>query len=253
MRTLLAALVTSVMTIVLGCIAVLAHTLRIDEQGHVVQQWCMRTWAQAICLAAGVRVEVHGTEHLVPARGTVYPSNHVSWFDVFALASVVPRYTFVAKEELRRIPIFGWGAKGAGVIFLSRDNRKSAFEAYQDAAEQVSNGRSVVVFPEGTRGDSYALRPFKKGPFVLAIAAQAPVVPCVVHGAREVMARGDARVTPGVVHVHFLAPVPTLTYDYEHRHELMQVVWDRMAGCLRDVYGVESSEPVIAPGRELSA
>ena len=253
MRTLLAGITISVMTILLGPLAVLAHVLRIDEHGHRIQQWCMRTWGRAACMAAGVRVEVHGLEHLDRERGTVYASNHVSWFDVFALASVIPRYTFVAKDELRRIPIFGWGAEGAGVIFLSRENRKSAFDAYHDAARQVSEGRSVVVFPEGTRGDGYALRPFKKGPFVLAIAAKAPVVPCVVHGAREVIARTETRVKSGVVHVHFLAPVPTFMYDYEHRHDLMRIVWDRMADSLRSNYGIESSDPVLAPAAERSA
>ena len=114
MRTLFTALTVSVMTILLGPLAVLAHVLRIDERGHRIQQWCMRTWAQAACLAAGVRVEVHGLEHVVAERGTIYSSNHVSWFDVFALGSVIPRYTFVAKDELRRIPIFGWGAEGRG-------------------------------------------------------------------------------------------------------------------------------------------
>ena len=241
-RTFFAGAVLSVMTILLAPIAVAAHVLRIDEQQHRVQLWCMRTWARSICWAAGVKLELHGAEHAARARGTVYASNHVSWFDIFAMASLLPRYTFVAKAELRRIPIFGWGAEGAGVVFLARENRKSAFEAYAQVAEQVRRGLSVVVCPEGTRGDDYHLRPFKKGPFVLAIAAGAPVVPVVVYGAREVMARGAARVTPGTIHVHLLTPVETTGFDYEHRHDLMQLVWTRMAETLRDTYGVVTGE-----------
>ena len=76
-------------------------------------------------------------------------------------------------------------------MFLTRDNRKSAFESYKEAAKEVTAGKNVVVFPEGTRGHDYSLRPFKKGPFVLAIAAQAPVVPVLVYGAREVMPKGS--------------------------------------------------------------
>jgi 1-acyl-sn-glycerol-3-phosphate acyltransferase len=177
----------------------------------------------------------------------VYASNHVSWYDVFAIASVLPHYTFVAKAELRKIPIFGWGAEGAGVVFLARENRKSAFEAYETVAKKIRQGLNVIVYPEGTRGESYALRPFKKGPFVLAIAAGAPVVPVVVYGTREVMPKGSFRVRAGIVHVHLLEAVPTTGYDYEHRHELMRVVWDRMAGVLRDQHGVQSmNEPVEA-------
>jgi 1-acyl-sn-glycerol-3-phosphate acyltransferase len=202
----------------------------------------MRTWARSLCWAAGAKVMVHGAEHTSSGQGTVYASNHVSWYDVFAIASVLPRYTFVAKAELRRIPIFGWGAEGAGVVFLARENRKSAFEAYELVAEKIRKGLDVVVFPEGTRGREYALRPFKKGPFVLAIAAGAPVVPIVVYGAREVMRKGSFRVTAGTVHVHLLEPVPTTGYDYDHRHELMRVVADRMQDLLREEYGVAPLE-----------
>jgi 1-acyl-sn-glycerol-3-phosphate acyltransferase len=180
----------------------------------------------------------------------------VSWFDIFAIASLLPRYTFVAKAELRRIPIFGWGAEGAGVVFLARENRKSAFEAYTQVAKQVAEGLSVVVCPEGTRGESYSLRPFKKGPFVLAIAAHAPVVPMVVYGAREIMPKGRFGVRRGVIHLHLLEPIETSGYDYERRHELMRAVWERMAATLRDVYGVRDATqppPVARQSLEQSA
>jgi 1-acyl-sn-glycerol-3-phosphate acyltransferase len=181
----------------------------------------------------------------------VYASNHVSWFDVFAIASVLPRYTFVAKSELRKLPLFGWGAESAGVVLLARDNRKSAFESYKGAAQEVKRGQSVVVFPEGTRGRDYHLRPFKKGPFVLAIAAQAPVVPVLVYGALKVMPKGSLRVQSATVHVHFLEAVESAGLDYDQRHELMRVVWGRICACLRDEYGVTTSEhPIAEPARE---
>jgi 1-acyl-sn-glycerol-3-phosphate acyltransferase len=243
MRTMLAAIDLWFATIFLAPIAVMASVLGFtDEMGGIVQQWCMRTWARSLCAAAGVRVVVHGAEHMAAGAGTVYASNHVSWYDIFAIASILPRYTFVAKEELRKIPIFGWGAEGAGVVFLARENRKSAFEAYESVAGKIRQGLNVVVYPEGTRSNSYGLRPFKKGPFVLAIAAGAPVVPVVVYGTREVMPKGSFQVRSGIVHVHLLEPVPTTGYDYDHRHELMRVVWDRMAAVLRDQHGIESDQ-----------
>ena len=247
MRTLLAAVTLWFATIFLAPLAVLASMLGLqDDRGGVVQQWCMRTWARSLCWAAGAKLKVHGAEHISSGNGTVYASNHVSWYDVFAIASVLPRYTFVAKAELRRIPIFGWGAEGAGVVFLARENRKSAFEAYELVAGKIRKGLNVVVFPEGTRGREYSLRQFKKGPFVLAIAAGAPVVPIVVYGAREVMHKGSFRVSAATVHIHLLEPVPTTGYDYDHRHELMRVVSDRMETLLRDQYGVA---PLARPNR----
>ena len=241
MRTLLAAITLWVMTILLACTAALGHLLLPERVERRLSVWCMRTWARSLCWAAGARLVVHGVEHIPTGRGAVYASNHVSWFDIFALASVLPHYTFVSKAELRRIPIFGWGAEACGVVFLQRENRSLAFEAYRSVAEKVSGGLNVIVCPEGTRGSSYALRPFKKGPFVLAIAAQAPVVPIVVYGTREVMPKGAFRVKSGIVHVHLLQPVETAGYDYEHRHALMNVVWERMANAL-GTYGVVTPE-----------
>ena len=134
LRTLMAGVVGVLMNILLSPVAVAAHVLRYDEENHSVQQWCMHTWARTICWAGGVKVVLHGAEHIVPGRGAVYASNHVSWFDVFAIASILPRYTFVAKAELRRIPFFGWGAEGAGIVFMARGDRKVAFEVYDEIA-----------------------------------------------------------------------------------------------------------------------
>jgi len=238
MRTLFTGLTVAVMTILLAPTAALGRLLRPNDADRRIGLWCMQTWARFICRAAGVRIQVHGAENVVAERGTIYASNHVSWFDIFALAAVLPRYTFVAKAELRRIPIFGWGAEACGVVFLERENRSSAFDAYRTVAEKVAAGLSVVVCPEGTRGDSYALRPFKKGPFVLAIAARAPVVPVVIHGTREIMPKGTWRVRSGVAHVHFLPLVEAAGFDYEQRQELMQAVWQESAHMLRAAYGV---------------
>ena len=254
MRTLLSFIMVWVATIPLATLAVIGRLLARHEGENAVAQWCMRTWARCLCAAAGARVVVHNPERMWPTRGTVYASNHVSWYDVFAIASVLPRYTFIAKSELRKIPIFGIGAESAGVVFLARENRKSAFESYHGAAAEVQRGKNVVVFPEGTRGHEYALRPFKKGPFVLAIAAKAPVVPVLVYGAREVMRRGSFHVRAGTVHVHFLEAVETAGFDYERRHEVMCAVWERMATCLRDEYGIESRDgPIAEPASEQTA
>lgn len=246
MRTLIVTLTALVMTLVLGPVVVVARLFRVPAGPNSIYSRSIRLWAKSIDAAAGVRVEVHGREHLERTHGAVFISNHVSWFDIFPLASTIPWCSFIAKAELRSIPLFGFAAECAGVVFLDRDNRKAAFESYRTAAKEVQRGRAIVVCPEGTRGRDYHLRPFKKGPFVLAIASQAPIVPVVVYGAREVMPKGSFWVRSGTVHLHFLEPVPTAGYDYEHRTELMSVVWRHMADALRDAYGVSTSEHPVA-------
>jgi 1-acyl-sn-glycerol-3-phosphate acyltransferase len=249
MRLPLVALVALCMTLLLGPVVIVARLFRVPHGPNSIYARSVRRWARAINRAAGVRVRVHGGERTHAEHGIVFASNHVSWFDIFALASEVPWSSFIAKSELRSIPFFGYVAECVGIVFLDRDNRKAAFESYKVAAKEVQRGRSIIVCPEGTRGFDYHLRPFKKGPFVLAIAAEAPVVPTIVHGAREVMPKGSFRIRSGVVDIYFLDPVPTVGYDYDHRGELMTTVWTAMADELRERYGVTSNErPIAAAG-----
>jgi 1-acyl-sn-glycerol-3-phosphate acyltransferase len=248
MRSILAVLTLLIMTGLLAPIVLVAGMLGVKEKPGSIYERCMRLWARSMTRVAGVRVVVHGGEHL--RNGAIYMQNHVSWFDIFAVASILPRYTFVAKSELRKIPLFGRAAEAAGIVFIDRDNRKSAFESYKIAAAEVQRGRNVVVCPEGTRGRDYHLRPFKKGPFVLAIAAEALIVPVIVFGALEVMPKGSFRIRPNVVHLHFLEPVDTKGRTYEDRTELMRAVWQRMADTMRELYSVRTNEYPIAREKE---
>jgi 1-acyl-sn-glycerol-3-phosphate acyltransferase len=204
-----------------------------------------RRFSRTVLRAAGVTLVVRNEHHIGRGESRLYVSNHVSWFDVFALASVIPRYRFVAKKELRRIPLFGPAAERVAAIYIDRRNRAAAFDAYRHAAEQVKQGVSVVVYPEGTRGHEYALRPFKKGPFVLAIAAQVPVVPVIVYGTRDVQPKGAVRIRGGTVELTFLEPIPTAGLSYDAREELMMTVWRRMAEELERSHGVRSAGAAI--------
>jgi 1-acyl-sn-glycerol-3-phosphate acyltransferase len=171
----------------------------------------------------------------------VFVSNHVSWYDIFTLLAILPRYRFVAKAELFRIPLFGKAARRAGTIPIQRENRKAAFQAYEEAAGEIRGGASVVVCPEGTRGETYAIRPFKKGPFVLAIAAQAPVVPLIVYGTREVQRKGSFVIRSGTVHVHFLEEISSAGLQYDDRDRLADECWRRMAVAMEREHGVAST------------
>lgn len=250
MRTLFVFVGTAVLTGVLGAIVLVAGMLGVEEKADGIYQKCMHAWCRGILRISGVKLVVHDPERMSATAGHVYMTNHVSWYDVFALAAVIPRYTWIAKSELRRIPVFGHAATAAGIVFIDRDNRKAAFESYKLAAKDVQRGRSIIICPEGTRGRDYHLRPFKKGPFVLAIASEAAIIPTLLHGTREIMPKGSFRIRSGTVHVHFLEPVPTHGYSYDDRTRLMETVWNNMAGEMRRLYGIHTAEYAVAPEGE---
>jgi len=245
-RTILLYSTAAVATVVLGFAVIIAALLGIEDKPRGIYDNVPRWWSQAVLFMVGVKVRVHGMENVNTGEPHIFASNHVSWFDVPSLASTLPRNRFVAKSELFKVPIFGRAMRAAGMIEIQRDNRKAAFGAYDVAAERIRGGKSVVVYPEGTRGYAYPLRPFKKGPFVLAIAAGVPIIPIILHGTIEVMPKGSLWVHSGTVDVHLLEPVSTTGVDYDHRETLMKTVRARMADAMRDLYGVEAL-PEMAP------
>ena len=252
MRTIIVFLTLIIMTPVLGMMVIIGALFGAEDREGSIYDKVPRWWGALALRVAGVRVRLHNVERMQTGAPRIFVSNHVSWFDVWVLAAVLPRYKFVGKAELFRIPIFGRAARTAGMIAIERENRKSAFESYRVAAERIRAGASVVVFPEGTRGRTYALRPFKKGPFVLAVAAGVPIVPTIIHGTLEVMSRDSFRVRPGVVDVHFLEPIDAAGLTYEDRNRLSRAAWAQMAAAMRELYGLENTEPV-TQAREAAA
>jgi 1-acyl-sn-glycerol-3-phosphate acyltransferase len=252
MRTVLVFLTLVVMTPLIGLMVIIASLLGVKGGEGSIYDKAPRWWARLLVRAAGITVRLHNAERMESASPRIYVSNHVSWFDVLTLAAVLPHYKFVGKAELFRIPIFGRAARAAGMIAIERENRKSAFESYKVAADRIRAGASVVVFPEGTRGRNYALRQFKKGPFVLAVAAGVPIIPTIVHGTLAVMSRDSFRVRSGIVDIHFLESIDAAGLTYEDRNRLSRAAWDRMAAAMHELYGVESAASV-APAREGAA
>ena len=180
-----------------------------------------REWGRTMLRSAGIDPVVHGLEHLTSGQPYVFASNHASFVDVWVLVSVLPgSLRFVAKRELVRIPLFGFAMEAGGQITIDRHNLKSAFSAYDEAAARIRDGMSAVVFAEGTRSHDGRLQPFKKGPFVLAIAAGVPVVPVWIGGTFAILPRGAIRIHPGPVTVRIGSPIVTAGLGYADRDAL---------------------------------
>ncbi len=204
-------------------VIVAALILRLpNRQGGLYDQ-VSRIWARRLLKAARVPVRTRGMEHVPAGQPVVYVSNHQSWFDILALASTIPgTMRFMSKKELAKVPVFGPAMRHAGHIFIDRYHRQRAFEAYEETALAVRAGMSAVVFAEGTRSRTGDLLPFKKGPFVFAIAAQVPVIPVYCAGTFTILPKGSIRIRPRPVTLMFGRPIPTAGMTYDDRERLMQ-------------------------------
>jgi 1-acyl-sn-glycerol-3-phosphate acyltransferase len=166
---------------------------------------------------------LHDAEVIDPDRPQVLVANHVSWFDVLALAGHVPGpFRFVAKKELEGIPVFGPAWQACGHISIDRQDRARAIESLAVARQRLVEERpTVILFPEGTRSITGELRSFKKGAFVLAIQTGVDVVPAAITGTRAIMRKGSWRIRTGrTIHVYFGEPIPVKGYEMEERNEL---------------------------------
>jgi 1-acyl-sn-glycerol-3-phosphate acyltransferase len=184
-----------------------------------------RGWSLFILRAAGIRVVLENEEVIDPDRPQILVANHVSWFDVPALAGHLPgKYRFVAKQELTKVPIFGPAWQAAGHIAIDRTDRSKALDSLAEARRKLEADRpTVVMFPEGTRSSTGELRPFKKGAFILGIQTGVEVVPAAIIGSREVMAKGSWRVHTGrTIRVRFGAPIPVDGMDMKDRDSLTE-------------------------------
>jgi 1-acyl-sn-glycerol-3-phosphate acyltransferase len=154
-----------------------------------------------------------GLEKIDFSKTYVLAANHESHLDVQAIFMSYPKYLrFIAKKELKYIPVIGWVIMSLGMLFVDRKNSEAAKASMKIAAQKVRYGINIISFPEGTRSKTGELAPFKKGLFGLAINAGVDVIPVAVIGAKEVMPVGSFKIRTGPIHVAFGKPIPTTPY-----------------------------------------
>src|SRR5262249_49328070 len=143
-------------------------------------------WADLSTSLSGVDLRVEGEEHLWSHRPAGFIFNHQGGLDPPLILKMVRRDgTGVAKQEIKRNPIFGPLFAAAGVVFVDRADSKKAIEALGPALEALHEGRSIAIAPEGTRQKTPKLGKFKKGAFQLAMQAGVPILPVVFRTALD--------------------------------------------------------------------
>lgn len=192
-----------------------------------------RGWSRVGLWLAGVKVDVVGAERVPPDSPVIFMSNHQGNFDILALFMAIPqRFSWLAKEELFRIPVFGHSMARAGYIPLDRGDGRRALKSVDAAAAAIRGGRSVVIFPEGTRTFDGSLLPFKKGGFLLAGKAGVPIVPVTINGSMLVNPKNRLELYPGTITIRFGEPIPTAGGAGRERERLMEEVRQAIAAGL---------------------
>jgi 1-acyl-sn-glycerol-3-phosphate acyltransferase len=185
--------------------------------------------------AAGITYRVAGRRNIPPGRAVVFCANHQSNVDPPVLYRTLhPRLHILFKAELRKLPILGVVMETGGFVAVERGRRDEALASIDVAAASIRRGNSFLIFPEGTRSPTDELLPFKKGGFIMAIKAQAPIVPVAIMGGRDAMRRGSRIVRPAAVSVRIGPPIETAGRGLESRDHVIAEVRAAVQALLRD-------------------
>lgn len=164
--------------------------------------------------AAGFKVNITGQENFVDGPA-VYAGNHQGLFDmVIAIGCMNGLKPFLAKKEAEKIPFIGSWMKMFDCVFIERGNTRASVAAVNKVEELLKSGKSVIIFPEGTRSRKHEMGKFKAGAFRPAIRAGVPVVPFVVDGTYKAWDEHH-RITPTTASLTILPPIETKNLESE--------------------------------------
>ncbi len=162
---------------------------------------------------AGIKLTTYGVENVPRDRPVIFIANHCSHLDIGVLCRSLPvNLHFIGKKELIWMPVVGWYMFVAGHIFIDRRNKRKAIESLKKAAIKIKNGKSVTMYPEGTRSKTGELGVFKKGAFHLALDAGVDIVPVHIKGTFDVWSTNNNKITPGNVVVRIGKPIDSSKY-----------------------------------------
>jgi 1-acyl-sn-glycerol-3-phosphate acyltransferase len=182
---------------------------------------------------SGIRCRVTGLDRVPKDRAVVFCANHQSNVDPPVLFTFLHRRLHILfKAELLKLPLLGRVFLAGGFLPVVRDNREQAMASIANGVESLKAGNNFLIFPEGTRSRTRDLLPFKKGGFLMALGAHAPVVPVAIDGGRAAMRKGSRLVWPAEVRVTVGDPIDTTQLTVEDRDQLIAMTRERIAAML---------------------
>jgi 1-acyl-sn-glycerol-3-phosphate acyltransferase len=188
-----------------------------------MQHWCARWWCRLIAWTIGARITVRGVENLEPASTYVYMANHCSLVDIPAMFAYLPyQFRIMAKKELFYVPFMGWHLWTSGNFPVDRSDPRKTQRSLRNVIEGVRCGKSLAVFPEGTRSSDGKLHEFKPGSFKIAVRAGVPIVPITIRGTHDILPKHSLVPRPGLVEVLIGKPIDTRDSTEKDIRQLME-------------------------------
>jgi 1-acyl-sn-glycerol-3-phosphate acyltransferase len=198
-----------------ACIGATYPTLRLlrplDRDRRLPHRMAGLVWGDVAFRAAPWwNLDVRGRENLPTDGPYLLCPNHQSFMDVPALYGLGASFKWVLDRRFMRVPVFAAWMRACGYVAVDPTDPSSVRRMLEEMERWLRRGMPVAVFPEGTRSRDGRVGPMRRGPFRVAMAVDAPVVPVVIRGTREILPK--KRLTcettpPWDVHVNVLPPL----------------------------------------------
>lgn len=176
-----------------------------DKSCKAIVDWGFR----GVIFIAGTRIIVRGEENIPTDTAVLYVGNHRSYFDIVLTSNYFPHITgYVAKSEMLRYPLLNIWMKNIHCLFLNRSDIKKGMKTILEGIEDVKNGISLCIFPEGTRNKTPdTFLPFHEGSFKIAEKGGVPVVPMTIVNSADVFEDHLPKVRRTTVVIEFGKPI----------------------------------------------
>lgn len=220
----------------------------VTRRGEMPLVMARHLWAPLWWRITGSTFTVEPLPDIDWSQPHIFAMNHQSALDIpCAFAALPVNLRFIAKHVLRWVPFLGWYMEMTGMIFINRANRHQATTSLRKAGERIRAGSNILVFPEGTRTKDGRIQPFKKGPFLLALEAQVPIVPVAIEGAWRALPTGTLRMRPHAIRLKVGQPIPTAGRTQEDRDVLLKEVRAALVRLHQEIGGQGGVDEDIAP------
>lgn len=205
-------------TAIAGTMASLISVL-VNERAAAI---CGVLWGKFNAYITPVFVKIEGLENIDEKQSYIIISNHESLFDILIVYGWLPMdFRWVMKIELRKVPFLGYACYKMGHVLVDRKDRASALASLNEAKKRLTNGTSILFFPEGTRNNDGMLREFKKGAFYTALDMGLPILPVTLIGTRKIVPNKTITLYPGRVKMMIHPPIATGGYRHDRIEELI--------------------------------
>mgnify|MGYP000189776800 FL=1 len=187
-----------------------------------------------ILFVSGTKVTVIGEDRIPKDTPVLYVGNHRSYFDVVLTYARCPGLTgYVAKDSMKKIPLLSSWMKRLHCLFLNRSDIKEGLKTILQGIDQMKNGVSMCIFPEGTRNKTDDLMlPFKEGSFKIAEKSGCPIIPMAITNSADVLEAHMPRVKKAHVIVEYGKPIYPNELDKEQKKKIGAYCQDVIAEML---------------------